>query len=138
MNLSHSSLVEVAKHYAQDDGTQTTDMFASVSFLTVVEPVENVPFSNRKQCRAATNKMARPASGKKKAPVSTLNRFNKTYNEDDSSKTCVLACADSHHKSKIVQLEALNSYPSISLYLFYHHVSLDLSCTFHITTSSNK
>ena len=58
--------------------------------------------SNRKQCTAATIKKACTASGKKKAPVSLLNRFNNTYNEADSSYTCVLACADSHYQSKIV------------------------------------
>ena len=98
--FSCSRLVEVAKH--AQDGTQTTNMFALVWFLTVVEPVENVPFSNQKQCRAATNKKARPALSKKKTPVSMLNRFNKTYNEADSSKTCILAWADSHYELKIL------------------------------------
>ena len=43
---------------------------------------------NQKQCRAATSKKARPALGPKNAPVSirTFKRFNKTYNEADSSK----------------------------------------------------
>ena len=45
-----------------------------------------MPFSNQKQCRVATIKKVCPALGQNKAVVSTLNRFNKTYNEADSSK----------------------------------------------------
>ena len=66
---------------------------------------------------------------KKKAPLSTLNRFNKIYNKADSSKICMLACEDSHYELKII-----HSYHSISLdlLLIYYRASLDLPCIFHI------
>ena len=45
---------------------------------------------------------AHPVSGKSKAHLFLLNQLNKTYNEADHIKTCVLACADSYCESRIV------------------------------------
>ena len=64
--------------------------------LTVLELV------SEKHCRAATIKKSCPALGKNKAPLSPLSQCNKTYNEADHIKTCILACVDSHCESKIV------------------------------------
>ena len=57
---------------------------------------------SEKHGRAVTIKKARPALGENKAPLSPLSWFNKTYNEADRIKTCILACVDSHCESEIV------------------------------------
>ena len=77
-------------------GTQTTHIFVLVRFYTVVELV------SEKHGRVVTIKKARPALGENKAPLSPLSWFNKTYNEADRIKTCILACVDSHCESEIV------------------------------------
>ena len=88
----------------------TTNMFASVWFLTVMEPVKNVLSSNQQQLE----RYVKP-SGKKKALYlrwtnllffsivfwTTTLLYVKTFNEG-IIKTCALACVDSHYKSKIV------------------------------------
>ena len=56
----------------------------------------------RKTLLSDDNLKARPALGKNKAPLSPLSRFNKTCNEADRTKTCILACVDSHYEPKIV------------------------------------
>ena len=45
-------------------------------------------------------KKASPASGESKTPLSPLSHFNRAYKEGDHIKTCMLACVDSHCKSK--------------------------------------
>ena len=77
-------------------GTQTAHIFALVWVLTVVELVRE------KHCRVATIKKACLALGKNKTPLSPLSWINKTYNEADHIKTCIVACVDSHYELKII------------------------------------
>ena len=108
-----------------------------------MEPVENVSFSNQNSAEQQQLKRhIQFKACKKKAPVSFLNRFNKTYNEADGSRTCKLAFADNHYELKHhVYLSRLDILPCNLCYASITQsmpVSLNLSCIFHITTSSNK
>ena len=101
LNFSRSNLFEVAKHYTQDD-FQRYPTNPSNSCVCLGMVINCRRTSKRKQCSAATIKKVRPPLGKKKVPISMLNRFSKTCNKANSVNTCVLACADSHYKSEIV------------------------------------
>ena len=93
--------------------------------------------SKQKQCRATTIKKAHPALGKKKVLVSTLNRFNKTYNVGDSIKTCVLAWRVTITNQKLSKALFLPEYVTQSITMQSMPVSLNIPCTLLLHQTSS-